>query len=189
MALNESVIEPTEAAESAGLVHVHDRQPGITRKKAGAGFAYFGSDGERIQDDKTLQRIRKLAIPPAWRDVWITASRRGHLQATGRERRAASSTATILVCGRRWRTQNTNYARFRGGSAANPQNREHRVEEELRDELSGLRPEEAAVLVFLQRRLQCTLKDKLSESLEVRQRQASAPQRKNKPKRLAAAAA
>jgi len=62
------------------------------------------------------------------------------------------------------------------------------VEEELRDELSGLRPEEAAVLVFLQRRLQCTLKDKLSESL-VLQRQASAPQRKNKPKRLAAAAA
>ena len=63
------------------------------------------------------------------------------------------------------------------------------MEEELRDELSGLRPEEAAVLVFLQRRLQCTLKDKLSESLEVLQRQASAPQRKNKPKRLAAAAA
>src|SRR6516164_2070686 len=80
MALNESVVEPAEAAESAGLVHVHDQQPGIRRKKAGAGFAYFGSDGERIQDDKTLQRIRKLAIPPAWRDVWITASRRGHLK-------------------------------------------------------------------------------------------------------------
>src|SRR6516162_5078831 len=85
MALNESVVEPAEAAESAGLVHVHDQQPGIRRKKAGAGFAYFGSDGERIQYDKTLQRIRKLAIPPAWRDVWITASRRGHLQATGRD--------------------------------------------------------------------------------------------------------
>jgi DNA topoisomerase-1 len=64
-----------------------------------------------------------------------------------------------------------------------------RVEEELRDELSGLRPEEAAVLVFLQRRLARTLKDKLCESLAMLQRKASAPQRKKKSKRLAAAAA
>jgi DNA topoisomerase-1 len=59
-----------------------------------------------------------------------------------------------------------------------------RVEEELRDELSGLRPEEAAVLVFIQRRLARTLKDKLSESLEVLKRQTGGPQRKKKPKRL-----
>ena len=59
-----------------------------------------------------------------------------------------------------------------------------RVEEELRDELSGLRPEEAAVLVFLQRRLARTLKDKLSESLAVLQREATARPPKKKPKRL-----
>jgi DNA topoisomerase-1 len=64
----------------------------------------------------------------------------------------------------------------------------HRVEEELRDELCGLRPEETAVLVFLRGRLQSTLKDKLSESLAMLQREVSAPQRNNKPKRLAAAA-
>jgi DNA topoisomerase-1 len=81
----DSIIEPAAAAESAGLVHVHDRQPGISRRKAGAGFVYVGPGGDRIRDDKTLRRIRKLAVPPAWTDVWIVASPRGHLQATGRD--------------------------------------------------------------------------------------------------------
>jgi DNA topoisomerase-1 len=387
MALNESIVESAEAAESAGLIHVHDRKPGIRRKKAGAGFAYFGPDGERIQDDKTLQRIRKLGIPPAWRHVWITASQRGHLQATGRDakgrkqyryhprfretmentkyehmldfaealpqirrtvnehlalrglpREKVMATLVYLLettlirvgndsyakennsyglttlrnkhvsvegselrfhfkgkSGRTWKLQLTDrrvarvvrtcqdlpgqdlfqyvdesgelrdvsssdvnaYLKEIGGRditakdfrtwygtvlaalalqefqtfdskaaqkkavkaaiervAARLGNTpticrkcyihpevlqahaegqllleiKHRVEEELRDELCGLRPEEAAVLVFLQRRLQRTLKDKLCESLAVLQREASAPQRKKKSKRLAAAA-
>jgi DNA topoisomerase I len=85
MTRTEAAVEPAAAAESAGLVYVHDHQPGITRKKVGAGFAYFGPEGEKMRDEKTLQRIRKLAVPPAWTDVWITTSPRGHLQATGRD--------------------------------------------------------------------------------------------------------
>lgn len=57
--------------------------PGITRVGAGRGFFYRGADGQRITDDATLRRIAALAIPPAWRDVWICADERGHLQATG----------------------------------------------------------------------------------------------------------
>jgi DNA topoisomerase I len=85
MRCNESTVEPAAAAENAGLIYVHDHQPGVTRKKAGMGFAYFGPEGEKICDQKTIQRIRKLAVPPAWTDVWITTSPRGHLQATGRD--------------------------------------------------------------------------------------------------------
>jgi len=57
--------------------------PGFTRRRAGRGFFYLDSDGERIDDEATLARIRALAIPPAWRDVWICPDERGHLQATG----------------------------------------------------------------------------------------------------------
>jgi DNA topoisomerase-1 len=80
-----SIIEPAAAAESAGLVYAHDHRPGISRRKAGAGFVYVGPEGDRIRDEKTLQRIRRLAVPPAWTDVWIAATPRGHLQATGRD--------------------------------------------------------------------------------------------------------
>lgn len=57
--------------------------PGITRVGAGRGFFYRGPDGRRVTDDETLQRINDLALPPAWRDVWICPDPRGHLQATG----------------------------------------------------------------------------------------------------------
>jgi DNA topoisomerase I len=66
---------------------VTDQQPGIRRRRAGKGFAYEGPDGQRIQDETSLVRIRKLAVPPAWTDVWICPSPRGHLQATGRDAR------------------------------------------------------------------------------------------------------
>jgi DNA topoisomerase I len=77
--------DPVEAAQSAGLRHVSDGEAGIRRIKRGKGFSYVGPDGERVTDDRTLKRIRSLAIPPAWTDVWICASPRGHLQATGRD--------------------------------------------------------------------------------------------------------
>lgn len=57
--------------------------PGISRRKAGRGFSYTAADGERVQDPEVLARIRALAIPPAWRDVWICPHSNGHLQATG----------------------------------------------------------------------------------------------------------
>ena len=57
--------------------------PGITRRRAGRGFAYYDSDGERVDDPEVLERIRELGIPPAWKDVWICPYPNGHLQATG----------------------------------------------------------------------------------------------------------
>ena len=58
--------------------------PGITRRRAGSGFAYHDSStGERIDDPETLERVRELGIPPAWKDVWVCPFPNGHLQATG----------------------------------------------------------------------------------------------------------
>jgi DNA topoisomerase-1 len=57
--------------------------PGISRRRHGRGFVYRHSNGQRVRDDETLQRIRALAIPPAWEDVWICPDERGHLQAVG----------------------------------------------------------------------------------------------------------
>ncbi len=58
-------------------------RPGITRRRAGKGFAYYAPDGRRITDAATRERIRELVIPPAWQDVWISPWANGHLQATG----------------------------------------------------------------------------------------------------------
>src|SRR3954453_11478174 len=57
--------------------------PGITRRRAGRGFAYYDEDGERVTEAEVLERIRELGIQPAWRDVWICPYPNGHLQATG----------------------------------------------------------------------------------------------------------
>lgn len=57
--------------------------PGIARLRRGRGFRYVGSDGEPVRDEPTIDRIRALAIPPAWTDVWICSDPRGHIQATG----------------------------------------------------------------------------------------------------------
>jgi DNA topoisomerase-1 len=57
--------------------------PGLARVRRGRGFSYVGAAGEPVTDPETLQRVRELGIPPAWRDVWICADARGHLQATG----------------------------------------------------------------------------------------------------------
>ena len=78
---------PIEAAEEAGLRYVSDSQPGYTRKANGQGFEYFDTDGEPIRDEQRLLRISRLAIPPAWNDVWICPSPNGHIQATGRDAR------------------------------------------------------------------------------------------------------
>lgn len=80
-------VDPEESAAEAGLRYVSDETPGIRRRRAGRGFSYIGTDGEPIRDPKRLAWFKRLAIPPAWTDVWICANRRGHIQATGRDAR------------------------------------------------------------------------------------------------------
>ena len=75
------------AAKAAGLRYVGDHMPGIARKAAAQGFRYVDPDGKPVRDDATLARIRSLAIPPAWQQVWICQLANGHLQATGRDAR------------------------------------------------------------------------------------------------------
>lgn len=71
----------------AGLRWCSDEVAGIRRKRAGRGFFYLGRDGARVTDEKVLGRIRALAIPPAWTQVWICPHPNGHIQATGRDAR------------------------------------------------------------------------------------------------------
>ena len=73
------------SAASAGLRYVSDRGPGIRRRKRSGGFQYIGVEGRNIRNQAELARIRALAVPPAWTDVWICPHPRGHLQATGRD--------------------------------------------------------------------------------------------------------
>jgi DNA topoisomerase-1 len=84
-----AAVAPTgaESARDAGLRYVSDATPGLSRHRAGRGFAYRDSRGRLVRDRRVLGRIRALAIPPAWRDVWISPEPRGHLQATGRDAR------------------------------------------------------------------------------------------------------
>jgi DNA topoisomerase-1 len=77
-------IETGSLLES-GLHYVRDDQPGISRRRRGKGFSYHGPDGELIEDPEVRARINSLAIPPAYRDVWICPDPRGHIQATGRD--------------------------------------------------------------------------------------------------------
>jgi DNA topoisomerase-1 len=79
------VSDPVEAAKSAGLRYVTDDVPGIQRQRRGKSFIYIDVHGERIRDPEEIQRINALAIPPAYRDVWICPLPNGHLQATGRD--------------------------------------------------------------------------------------------------------
>jgi DNA topoisomerase-1 len=80
-----TIVDPVEAAESAGLTYVSDEEPGIRRRKSGSGWSFRGPDGKAVKDPKTLARIRSLAIPPAYTDVWICPRADGHIQATGRD--------------------------------------------------------------------------------------------------------
>ena len=84
-ATSENIVDPRDAAETAGLTYVSDEEPGIRRKKSGKGFTYLKPDGSKVTDKATLDRIRSLAIPPAYTDVWICAKANGHIQATGRD--------------------------------------------------------------------------------------------------------
>jgi DNA topoisomerase I len=90
---NGKAIEPgvaadsAEAAAEAGLQYVSDDRPGYTRRGSDGEFEYLDTQGKKIRDEQRLLRIKRLAIPPAWIDVWICPSPNGHIQATGRDAR------------------------------------------------------------------------------------------------------
>ena len=79
--------EKRRTATRIGLKYVSDGFAGITRKRAGAGWVYFAPNGARIRDADKRKRLNKLAIPPAWTDVWICPDPDGHIQATARDAR------------------------------------------------------------------------------------------------------
>jgi DNA topoisomerase I len=74
-------------AATAGLRYVTDAKPGMRRRQRAGRFRYLRPDGTRLADKTAIRRIRSLAIPPAWTDVWISPFPDGHIQATGRDAR------------------------------------------------------------------------------------------------------
>lgn len=111
-----------DAAKSAGLRYVMDSMPGIRRCGQPNDFYYVRADGERVSDEQTLQRIRKLAIPPAYSNVWICTLANGHLQATGRDAKGRKQYRYHA----RWREvrDETKYGRMVAFAAALPRIRE-----------------------------------------------------------------
>lgn len=79
--------DPKKSARRAGLKYVTDSEPGLARVRSGKGFAYRTAKGTTVRRESTLARIRSLAIPPAWTDVWICPDANGHIQAVGRDAR------------------------------------------------------------------------------------------------------
>jgi DNA topoisomerase-1 len=120
--------DPGESARAAGLRYVVDSRPGIRRRKRGTGFTYTDSQGNPLRDREQIHRIVKLAIPPAWTEVWICPSPRGHLQATGRDARGRKQYRYHP----QWRVvrDETKYSRMIAFAEALPQIR-RRVESDL----------------------------------------------------------
>ena len=82
-----AALDPSLAAHEAGLRYTSDDRPGFRRRRAGRGFTYLDTEGRAITDERELRRIRRLAIPPAWTEVWVSPDPRDHIQATGRDAR------------------------------------------------------------------------------------------------------
>jgi DNA topoisomerase I len=143
-------LAPAESSRLAHLRYVSDAKPGITRKRWGRSFRYFDLEGKPIHDEAVLARIRSLAIPPAWRQVWICPLAYGHLQATGRDARGRKQSRYHP----RWREvrDETKYGRMRLFGEWLPKIRE-RVEHDLA--LPGL--PRAKVLATIVRLLETTL--------------------------------
>ena len=101
---------PHHSAQAAGLRYVCGDEPGILRERRGKNFRYVHPDGRTVRDRSTLGRIRSLAIPPAWRAVWICMRDDGHVQATGRDARGRKQ----YRYHRRWREMrdDTKYGRL-----------------------------------------------------------------------------
>src|SRR5438128_1317378 len=129
----EQLKDPVQSAQAVGLQYVTDNLPGIQRERAGHGFRYRDSNGKIIHDRQALGRIKSLAIPPAWTEVWISPNPNGHLQATGRDARGRKQHRYHP----RWREirDETKYTRMVAFAHALPGIRK-RVEEDLK--LPGL---------------------------------------------------
>jgi DNA topoisomerase-1 len=137
--------DPVEAAHDAGLIYTSDAEAGLRRVRKGRSFIYRDATGRVVRERATLERIESLAVPPAWKDVWICARPRGHLQATGRDARGRKQSRYHA----RWReTRDADkYARLLGFARALPRIRA-RVARDLR--LPGLpRQKVIATLVKL----------------------------------------
>jgi DNA topoisomerase I len=138
---------PADAARSAGLRYVSDTMPGLRRKRSGKHFAYVDAAGKAVRDEDVISRIRALAIPPAYDDVWICPAPNGHIQATGRDARGRKQYRYHA----RWREvrDGTKYGRLVDFAAALPALRK-RVERDLR--LAGMPREKvlAAVVRLLE---------------------------------------
>jgi len=142
-------LDPQHAAQSAGLRYVSDASPGISRRRAGKGFSYAGPDGRPVRDPATVARIRALAIPPAYTDVWICPDPNGHIQATGRDARGRKQYRYHP----RWRAvrDETKFGRMLAFSEVLPEIR-RRADQDLRR--AGLPREK--VLAAVVRLLECT---------------------------------
>jgi DNA topoisomerase-1 len=125
-----------------GLRYVTDDDPGIRRLRCGRGFRYVDPRGRTVRDVREIERIRRIVIPPAWEQVWISPDPRGHIQATGRDGRGRKQYRYHP----RWREHRdgTKFARLAVFGAALPSIRE-RAEADLR--LHGLPRERALAVV------------------------------------------
>jgi DNA topoisomerase I len=145
----ELIADAVESSKLAGLRYMTDAKPGIVRKRWGKTFRYYDPHGDLIRDQVTLARIKSLAIPPAWTDVWICPSHNGHLQATGRDAKKRKQSRYHP----RWREvrDETKYERMKIFGEALPVIRE-RVEHDL--SLPGLPREK--ILATIVRLLETT---------------------------------
>jgi DNA topoisomerase-1 len=141
--------DPAEAAASAGLHYVRDTSPGIRRRPRGTGFSYVDAQGQTVRDRATLGRIRKLAIPPAYTDVWICPNPRGHMQATGRDARGRKQYRYHP----RWREvrDETKFGRMAAFSEALP-----RIRAQVEADLSSPGLTRDKVLATIVRLLECS---------------------------------
>ena len=141
---------PEGSAEAAGLRYATDRRPGIRRVRSGKGFRYLSPTGRSISEQRTLHRIRALAIPPAWSDVWISPDPHAHLQATGRDARGRKQYRYHA----RWREvrHHTKHERMVPFARALPQIRK-RVRSDLREQLLTKTKVVAAVVQLLEKTL------------------------------------
>jgi DNA topoisomerase I len=126
--LQKIVTDPVESAKAAGLRYVTEGNAGIRRRRVGKSFTYLDGAGASIRDPETLRRIRALAIPPAWTEVWICPFPHGHIQAVGRDAKGRKQYRYHA----RWRQvrDETKYNRMLAFAAALPDIR-RRVEEDL----------------------------------------------------------
>jgi len=145
-----TIPDPIETARSAWLRYVSDTQPGIRRRCACKGFSYTSPDGRLIRDAATLRRIKALAIPPAWKDVWICPNPNGHIQATGRDARGRKQYRYDA----RWRTtrDETKYSRMIAFAKALP-----RIRAQVQQDMSQPGLPRTKVLATVVRLLETTL--------------------------------